>query len=123
MMPDPNDDPLDAMAEGRAVRLVRRPETFDATSGKPVDPRNLIDAAALVQRLQDFAMGEPGVTMFDGQLAAARLLLDRVVPVNQPPVAVMNVNFTLSVPPKQAVAEPVSVTQHGEGQHAKLRAH
>ena len=53
------------------------------SDGKPIDPRTLIDVCALVQRLQDYVNGVDGAQMFDGQLAAARMLLDRVLPATQ----------------------------------------
>ncbi|HTU59507.1 MAG TPA: hypothetical protein VMF89_13750 [Polyangiales bacterium] len=64
----------DRQPPGRAGR------TIDSDRG---DPRDLIDAVALILRLQNYALGDPSVQMYEGQLNAARMLLDRAVPAQQ----------------------------------------
>lgn len=53
----------------------------DSPRAQAVDPRSLIDVCALVERLQQCALGQ--VQMFDPQLAAAKMLLERVLPTTQ----------------------------------------
>lgn len=42
--------------------------------------RDRIKASAIINRLQDFALGENAVTMTSSQIKAAQILLDRVLP-------------------------------------------